>query len=92
MNENEPSCSKNQFKTSKHKCTMWCFSVLIDNKKNDCNNFQMMRCILCYNSFVNASNLNSQTRKDLISYYKTNDIITFNKYVNAKHTNITTKS
>jgi hypothetical protein len=53
--------------------------------KVDCNNPQMVHCILSYNSPINASNFKTYVRKNLISYYKTNGIITFNKHVNANH-------
>jgi hypothetical protein len=45
----------------------------------------MMHCILSYNSPINAFNLKTCVRKDLISYYKTNGITTFNKHVNANY-------
>jgi len=41
--------------------------------------------MFCYNSFINASNFKTQTRKTLISYYKINGINFFNKHVNANH-------
>ncbi len=45
-----------------------------------------MHCILCCNTPINASNPKTQTRKNLISYYKTNGIITiFNKHVTTYH-------
>jgi hypothetical protein len=44
-----------------------------------------MHFMFCYNSFINASNFKTQTRKDLISYYKINGIKFFNKHVNANH-------
>jgi hypothetical protein len=46
---------------------------------------QIMRCILCYSIPINASNLKTQTRKRLISHYKTNGITSLKKHVNLNH-------
>jgi len=43
-----------------------------------------MTCILCYNNLINATNLRTQFRKGVISYYKTNGI-TSKKHVDANH-------
>jgi hypothetical protein len=58
---------------------------MLNNKEVDHNNAQIMHFIFCYNSFINASNFKTQTKKGLISYYKINGIIFFNKHVNANH-------
>jgi hypothetical protein len=64
------------------------FLMCEQNEKVDCNNPQMMHCILSYNIEINASNFKTPVRKNLISYYKTNGITNFNKHVNANHATI----
>jgi hypothetical protein len=44
-----------------------------------------MCCIFCHDNLVNATNLRTQSRKGLISYYKTNGITFLRKHVNANH-------
>jgi hypothetical protein len=56
-----------------------------DNKNVDLENPQIMRCIFCFNNLVNATNPRTQSRKGLISYYKTNGIYFFLKHVDAYH-------
>jgi hypothetical protein len=45
-----------------------------DNTNVDLEIPQIMRCILCFDSLVNATNPRTQSRKGLISYYKINGI------------------
>jgi hypothetical protein len=45
-----------------------------------------MHCIFCYQKPVIGIYLRTQTRKGLISYYKTNGITSLKKHVDAKHT------
>jgi len=53
---------------------------------------QVMCCILCYNSLLDASSLiTTQAKKWIISYYKTNGIRTLKKHMNAKHVTIAKK-
>jgi len=44
-----------------------------------------MCCILCYQKFITRINSKTQTRKGLISYYKTNGITSLKKHVDVKH-------
>jgi len=59
----------------------WVYFCFNNNRKVDCNNFQMMHYILCYNCHVNAYNPKTLARKGFILYYKKNGIIVFNKHV-----------
>jgi hypothetical protein len=44
-----------------------------------------MRCIFCYQEPIIGINSRTQTRKRLISYYKTNGITFFKKHADVKH-------
>jgi hypothetical protein len=48
-----------------------------DNTNVDLENPQIIHYILCFNNLVNATNPRTQSRKGLISYYKTNGITFF---------------
>ncbi len=48
-----------------------------DNTNVDLENPQIMRCIFYFDSLINATNPRTQSRKGLISYYKTNGITFF---------------
>lgn len=50
-----------------------------DNQEVNVENVQIMCYIICYNSLINASNLRTQVRKGLISFYKTNKIYNISK-------------
>jgi hypothetical protein len=81
MNLQKLHAQKKKF-THEKNALCFVFSHVNDNKKVDHNNLQMMCCILCCITPINASNPKTQARKNLISYYKTNGIITiFNKHV-----------
>jgi hypothetical protein len=51
----------------------------------DLENPQIMHCILCHKIPVNATNLKTQVKSELISYFKTNGISSLKKHVNANH-------
>ncbi len=57
----------------------WSFYCVNDNIEIDFENTQTMHCILCYQKHVIRINSKIQTRKGLISYYKTNGITIFLK-------------
>jgi len=67
----------------------WNFYCVNDNVKIDLENTHIMHCILYYQELVIGINLRIQTRKRLISYYKTNGITSLKKHVDVKHTIIT---
>jgi hypothetical protein len=62
------------------------FYCVTDYTKIDLENTQIMHCIFCYQKLVIGIYLRTQTRKGLISYYKTNGITSLKKDVDAKHT------
>ncbi len=64
------------------------FYCVIDYSKIDLENTQIMHCIFCYQELIIGIYLKTQTKKGLISYYKTNGITSLKKHVDAKHTNI----
>jgi len=52
------------------------FYCVNDNEEMNGKAPQIMHCVFCYNSPINASNLaRSQAKKRLIFYYKTNGIV-----------------
>jgi hypothetical protein len=51
----------------------------------------MMHCIICYTSLVNAFNIRTWAKQNLISYYKTNGKKRFNKHVSVNHAIIAKK-
>ncbi len=59
------------------------FFFMNDNKDVDVKCPQTMKCIFCYNSLVLFCNLETQAKKGLIIYNKTNGITTMKKHVNA---------
>jgi hypothetical protein len=63
----------------------WIFYCITDYTKIDLENTQIMHCIFCYQKLVIGIYLRIQTRKGLISYYKTNWITSLKKDVDAKH-------
>ncbi len=65
---------------------MLIFFYVNDKWDVDIEHAQIMHCILCYIGPINASNLRTETRKKLISYYKTNWITSLKKHVDAHHT------
>jgi hypothetical protein len=56
-----------------------------DNTNVDLENPPIIRCILCFDSLVNATDPRTQFRKGLISYYKTNGITFSKKHVDVDH-------
>jgi hypothetical protein len=53
---------------------------------------QVMHCIICYNSPIDASSLiRIQARKGIISYYKTNGTMALKKHVDVHHVVIAKK-
>lgn len=44
-----------------------------------------MRCILCHNNPVNATNPRTQLRRKLILYFKTNGMTSLKNHVDADH-------
>jgi len=65
--------------------TCWAFYCVNDNTNVDLENPQIMHCILCHKNPVNATNLKTQVKCELISYFKTNGISSLKKHVNANH-------
>lgn len=66
------------------KIKVWqAFFCVNDNGKVNGTLFQIMSCILCYNSAMKVSNTKTKSRKILISYLKTNQITTIKKHVDA---------
>jgi hypothetical protein len=63
----------------------WSFYCVDDNAKIDLENTQIMCCILCYQEPIIGINSKIQKRKELISYYKTNEITFLKKHVDVKH-------
>ncbi len=57
----------------------WIFYYVNDNTKIDLENTQIMHCIIRYQEPIKGTNLKTQARKGLISYYKTNGIISLKK-------------
>jgi hypothetical protein len=55
-----------------------------DNEPMDGKIPQIMRCHLCYKTFV-LYNPRIKLKKGLISYYKTNGISALKKHMNVKH-------
>lgn len=50
----------------------WAIYCVNDNQEvNNVENVQIICYIICYNGLINASNLKTQMRKGLISFYKT---------------------
>jgi hypothetical protein len=48
----------------------WIFYCVNDGKDVERGSLQMMKCILCYNSVMNALNPRTKKLKGLITYYK----------------------
>ncbi len=55
----------------------------------DLENIQILRYIICYQTFACGINLRTQARKELISYYKTYGITSLTKHVDIHHMLIT---
>ncbi len=51
--------------------TCWAFYYVNDNTNVDLKNAQIMHCILCNKNPINATNLRTQAKSELISYFKT---------------------
>jgi hypothetical protein len=75
---------KQNMKWSYRYALCW-FLYYVNDGKNKVGIFQIMRCIICYNNHVNAYNPNAKQRKDVITYYKTYEIIILKKHVNVNH-------
>jgi len=61
----------------------WRFYQINDNAKVDLINTQIMRYIFYYQNLVIGINLRGQTRKGLISYYKTKGITFLRKHMDS---------
>jgi hypothetical protein len=60
---------KNESKKLRALC--WISYCVNDGRDVERGSLQMMKCILCYNSVMNALNPSTKECKGLITYYKT---------------------
>jgi hypothetical protein len=70
-----------------HERTLLCWALYCenDNTNVDLENPAIMHCILCHKNLVNATNPRTQSRRRLISHFKTNGITSFRKHVDVDH-------
>jgi hypothetical protein len=61
---------KKKKKSKKSHALYWIFYCVNDGKDVERVSLQMMKCILCYNSVMNALNPSTKECKGLITYYK----------------------
>ncbi len=56
-----------------------------DNKEIDNICHHLMICFFCYHKPIETCNKRTKSRKDLISYYKTNEITSLKNHVDAHY-------
>jgi len=62
-----------------------------DGKEVETRSHQIMKCIICYDNYVNIFNQIIKERKKLITYYKIYGITVLKKHVDANHSIIANK-